>query len=59
MPSSGQFSKYCPMGHFLSTHQNTVIILEKVARATNQGLLDNITEFSDKAMRAFLILGKS
>lgn len=39
MPSSGQFSKYCPMGHFLSTHQNTLIILEEVAQATNQGLL--------------------
>lgn len=57
MPSSGQSSKYCPMGHFLSTHQNTVIL--EVAWTTNQESLVNITEFSDKAMGAFLILEKS
>ena len=39
MPSSGQPSKYHPMGHFLSTHQNKAFILEDVAPDTNQELL--------------------
>lgn len=59
MPSSGQRAKYHPTGHFLSTHQNTVFILEEVAPATNQELLVGIPGPSYKAMTAFLTLMQS
>lgn len=60
MTSSGQSSKHHLTGHFLSTHQNAVVILEEVARATHQELLaSGITEPLDKVMIESLILAKS
>lgn len=59
MTSSGQSSKYHSIGHFLSTHQNADIILEKVARATNQELLVSLNAQShDRICNVGEALGK-